>query len=127
MATQANVSTLLLRNVPLFAMLPEGHLALLTTVVRREAFARGASIIQAGSVTDSLYVVISGRLKVIIEDKSGRQVILTMLGPASISGKWCRLTTARGLRASLPWNPANSWCFRSVNFGNALQITSRWR
>jgi CRP/FNR family cyclic AMP-dependent transcriptional regulator len=87
MATQANVSTLLLRNVPLFAMLPEDQLAVLTTVVRRESFVRGATIIAAGAVTDSLYVVISGRLKAIIGDKSGRQVILTMLKPGEYFGE----------------------------------------
>ena len=47
MATHANVSTLLLRNVPLFAMLPEDQLAVLTTVVSRKSFARGATIIAA--------------------------------------------------------------------------------
>ena len=87
MATQANVSTLLLRNVPLFAMLPEDELAVLTTVVGRKSFARGATIIAAGDVTDSLYVVISGRLKVVIGDKTGREIILTMLGPGEYFGE----------------------------------------
>ena len=62
MTTQPKVSTLLLRNVPLFAMLPEDQLAALTTVVSRKSFERGATIIAAGDVTDALYVVISGRL-----------------------------------------------------------------
>lgn len=84
---KANVSTLLLRNVPLFAMLPEDHLAVLTTVVSRKLFARDAIIIAAGTVTDSLYVVISGRLKAIISDKTGREIILTMLGPGEYFGE----------------------------------------
>ena len=87
MVTKANVSTLLLRNVPLFAMLPEDHLALLTTVVSRKLFARDAIIIAAGTVTDSLYIVISGRLKAIIGDKTGREIILTMLGPGEYFGE----------------------------------------
>ena len=64
MATQTKVSTLLLRNVPLFTMLSEDQLAALATVVKIKSFARGATIIAAGDVTDSLYVVISGRLEV---------------------------------------------------------------
>jgi len=87
MATQPKVSTLLLRNVPLFAMLPEDQLAALTTVVSRKSFERGATIIAAGDVTDALYVVISGRLKVIIGDKAGRQVILAMLSPGEYFGE----------------------------------------
>ncbi len=87
MVTKANVSTLLLRNVPLFAMLPEDHLAVLTTVVSRKLFARDAIIIATGTVTDSLYVVISGRLKAIIGDKTGREIILTMLDPGEYFGE----------------------------------------
>ena len=86
-AKQASVSTLLLRNIPLFAMLPEDQLAALTTVVSRKNFARGATIIAAGDITDSLYVVISGRLKVIIGDKTGRQFILAVLGPGEYFGE----------------------------------------
>ena len=51
MAGPANVSTLLLRNVPLFAVLPENQLALLTGVVARKSFPRGTVIINAGDTT----------------------------------------------------------------------------
>jgi CRP/FNR family cyclic AMP-dependent transcriptional regulator len=87
MPTQANVSTLLLRNVPLFAVLQESQLALLTSVVSRKSFPRGTTIIAAGDATDSLYVVISGRLKVMMSDDEGREVILTMLGPSEYFGE----------------------------------------
>jgi len=87
MATQAGVSTLLLRNVPLFAMLPENQLALLTSVVSRRSFARGTTIIAAGDVTDSLYLVISGRLKVMMSDDAGHEIILSMLGPREYFGE----------------------------------------
>ncbi|MBI2958856.1 MAG: Crp/Fnr family transcriptional regulator [Betaproteobacteria bacterium] len=87
MANQANVSTLLLRNVPLFASLAEPQLALLTSVVNRKNFPRGATVILAGGVTDSLYVVISGRLKVMMSDDEGREVILAILGPGEYFGE----------------------------------------
>lgn len=87
MATQTRVSTLLLRNVPLFAMLPENQLAVLTGVVSRRSFPRGATIIAAGDVTDSLYVVITGTLKVTMSDDAGREIILCMLGPREYFGE----------------------------------------
>src|SRR5262252_8950160 len=87
MATQANVSTLLLRNVPLFAMLTESQLELLTSVVSRKSFSRGTTIIATGDTTDSLYVVISGRLKVMMSDDEGREVILAILGPNEFFGE----------------------------------------
>jgi len=87
MATPTRVSTLLLRNVPLFAMLPENQLAVLTSVVSRRSCPRGTTIIAAGDVTDSLYVVISGTLKVTMSDDTGREIILTMLGPREYFGE----------------------------------------
>lgn len=80
MAGQPSVSTLLLRNVPLFAVLPEAQLLLLTGVVGRKSFPRGATIISAGDTNDFLYIIISGRLKVMMSDDEGREVILAILG-----------------------------------------------
>ena len=81
MAYPANVSTTLLRNVPLFAGLDEAQLKVLARMILRTSFARGATIIRAGDPTDSLYVVINGRLKVLISDEQVREVILSFLGP----------------------------------------------
>jgi len=68
MPAPASVSMLLLRNVPLFSMLSEHQLALLTSAVSRKGLPAGRGhIIAAGDVTESLYVVISGRLKVMIK------------------------------------------------------------
>jgi CRP/FNR family cyclic AMP-dependent transcriptional regulator len=87
MVGQASVSTLLLRNVPLFAVLPESQLALLTSVMGRKSFPRGTNIINAGDMTDSLYVIISGRLKVMMSDDEGREVILAILNPGDFFGE----------------------------------------
>ena len=84
---QASVSTLLLRNVPIFSVLPESQLALLTGLVGRKSFPRGATIISAGDTTDSLYVIISGRLKVMMSDDEGREVILAILSSGEYFGE----------------------------------------
>lgn len=87
MAAQANVSKFMLRNVPLFAMLPEAQLGVLTSLVKRELFPRNAIVIAAGDNTDSLYVVLSGKLKVIVGDDMGREVILCLLSPGEYFGE----------------------------------------
>jgi CRP/FNR family transcriptional regulator, cyclic AMP receptor protein len=87
MTAPPSVSMLLLRNVPLFSALPEQQLALLTSVVSRKSFPRGATIIAKDDVTESLYVVISGRLKVMMSDEEGREVILAILGPNEFFGE----------------------------------------
>ena len=87
MATRANVSTALLRNVPLFSGLNEVQLGALVRTVERRSFGRSVTIICAGDKTDSLYIVISGRLKVLMGDAQGREVILSILGPGEYFGE----------------------------------------
>jgi CRP/FNR family cyclic AMP-dependent transcriptional regulator len=87
MALPANVSTTLLRNVPLFAGLDEAQLSVLVHLFARTRFGRSETIIAAGDPTDSLYIVISGRLKVLMRDAQGREVILAILGPGEFFGE----------------------------------------
>jgi CRP/FNR family cyclic AMP-dependent transcriptional regulator len=87
MATPANVSTTLLRNVPLFANMDEAQLSVLVPMVTRSSYGRGLTIIGAGDPTDSLYIVIHGRLKVLMRDEQGREVILAILGPGEFFGE----------------------------------------
>src|SRR2546428_1862457 len=87
MVAPAGVSMLLLRNVPLFSPLPEPQLVLLTSAVSRKSFPRGTTVIAAGDMTESLYVIISGRLKVMMSDDEGREVILAILGPNEFFGE----------------------------------------
>ena len=81
------VSIVLLRNVPLFSMLPEGQLQLLTRVLSRKAYPKNSTIIAAGDPTDAMYIVVSGRLKVVMSDKEGQEVILAILNQGEYFGE----------------------------------------
>jgi CRP/FNR family cyclic AMP-dependent transcriptional regulator len=81
------ISTVLLRNVPLFSVLPEGQLQLLTQVLSRKAYPKNSTIIAAGDPTDAMYIVVSGRLKVIMSDKEGQEVILAILNQGEFFGE----------------------------------------
>jgi len=83
----ASVSSAMLRSVPLFASFSEEPLRLLATVVTRRSVARSTIIMAAGDPTDSLYIVLSGRLKVMMSDADGKEVILTILGPGEFFGE----------------------------------------
>ena len=81
------ISTAVLRSVPLFSSVPEEQLRLLTTVVTRRSTTRGSIIMAAGDPTDSLYIILSGRLKVMMSDADGKEVILSLLGPGEFFGE----------------------------------------
>jgi CRP/FNR family transcriptional regulator, cyclic AMP receptor protein len=81
------VSPAVMKTVPLFATLPEEQLRVLTTVVTRKSAPRSTTIMAGGDPTDSLYIVLSGRLKVMMSDAEGKEVILSILGPGEFFGE----------------------------------------
>ncbi len=81
------VSTKVLKSVPMFAAFREDQLRSLLTVVMRRNAPRGAVIMAEGDRVDSLYVVMSGRLKVMMGEADGKEVILGILGPGEIFGE----------------------------------------
>ncbi len=91
MALTPTVSILLLKNVPLFASLPDDQLQHLTESLKREQFAKNQPILQTGDQTEMLYVVISGRIKVTMGDDQGKEVVLAMLGAGEYFGEMALL------------------------------------
>jgi len=81
------VSTAVLKAVPLFTSFPEAQLRMLTTVVTRRSLPRSTTVMASGDPTDSLYIVLSGRLKVMMSDAEGKEVILSILGPGEFFGE----------------------------------------
>jgi CRP/FNR family cyclic AMP-dependent transcriptional regulator len=86
-AMATTVSTTVLKFVPLFASFPDDQLRMLVTVVTRRSAPRASVIMAAGDQIDSLYIVISGRLKVMMGDADGKEVILSLIGPGEFFGE----------------------------------------
>jgi CRP/FNR family cyclic AMP-dependent transcriptional regulator len=86
-APATSVSTAVLKSVPLFVSFPDDQLRMLVTVVTRRSAPRASLIMAAGDPTDSLYIVISGRLKVMMGDAEGKEVILSIIGPGEFFGE----------------------------------------
>jgi len=86
-AMAATVSTAVLKAIPLFSSFPEDQLRMLTTVVGRKSVPRSTTVMGAGDPTDSLYIVLSGRLKVMMGDADGKEVILSILAPGEFFGE----------------------------------------
>ena len=86
-APATTVSTTVLKSVPMFAAFAEDQLRTLVTLVTRRGAARGAVIMAEGDRVDSLYIVISGRLKVMMGEANGKEVILGIIGPGEFFGE----------------------------------------
>ena len=60
---------------------------LLASVLLRKAYPKKSAVVVAGDPADALHIVISGRLKVIMSDKEGREVILAILDQGDFFGE----------------------------------------
>lgn len=69
----------LLRRVPLFALLTDEQAQFLGSAVTKVRFRRGDLLVERGQHSAGLYVLISGRARVLAADARGREVIFTSL------------------------------------------------
>ena len=114
------VSTALLRNVPLLSVLSEGELALLARVVARKSYARGSQILVAGNPTDSLYILISGRVKVFMSDLDGKEVILAILEPNEFVGEMGLIDNSPRSANVVALEPCEVVCISKPDFRRCL-------
>jgi CRP/FNR family cyclic AMP-dependent transcriptional regulator len=120
MSGMSNVSTALLRNVPLLSVLSEAELTLLARVVTRKSYSRGSLILGAGDPTDSLYILISGRIKVFMSDLDGKEVILAILGPNEFVGEMGLIDNSPRSANVVALEPCEIVCISKSDFKRCL-------
>jgi CRP-like cAMP-binding protein len=72
----------LLRSVSIFAELDQASAAALERLMRRRRFDEGAVVVSEAERGDALYVLASGKVKVVLYGESGREVILSIFKEA---------------------------------------------
>lgn len=77
----------ILRQTSLFRSLPAGDLEALAAASRSRTFRRGQIVFTAGDPGDTLIVVISGRIKVVVRSADGGELTLTIIGPGDVLGE----------------------------------------
>jgi CRP/FNR family cyclic AMP-dependent transcriptional regulator len=68
-------------------VLPQKLLQQVGASAATRAYAKNAIIVSEGDETDSLFVLLSGRVKVFLSDAQGREVTLNQLGPGEYFGE----------------------------------------
>ena len=87
MAINFKINPAVLKSVPLFASFSDQQIVTLLNYVQHRSFARHIFVLQMGDETDSIYIVLSGKVKVVITDDQGREVILGFMGPQEFFGE----------------------------------------
>lgn len=76
-----------LATIPLFSGLPEEELERFAELTRERAYPKGSVILFQDDPGDSLFVLRSGRVKVVLIGEDGREVILGVLEPGAHFGE----------------------------------------
>ncbi len=87
MMSNREVTATLLRGLPMFADTPQEALEAVARVCMLRRAPRNAHVVRAGEPIDFVYLVLAGRLNVLVDDEEGREAILSVLGPGEVFGE----------------------------------------
>ena len=76
-----------LARTPLFAALPQSDLDQLGQMAKRRQLALGQSLFVKGDPGDTLYVVVSGVVKISMTSPGGSEKVLNLIGPGQMFGE----------------------------------------
>jgi CRP/FNR family transcriptional regulator, cyclic AMP receptor protein len=77
----------LIRRVPLFSMMTASQAETLAGAVAKQRFKRGEMIVEQGSKSNALSIILSGKARVLMTDSKSREVILASLNPGDYIGE----------------------------------------
>lgn len=77
----------LIRRVPLFSMLTNDQAQGIADAVVKRRFRRGEIIVEHGRKSNALFILLTGRARVLTADSRGREVILAVLQPGDYVGE----------------------------------------
>ncbi len=76
-----------LKAVPLFSPLSPQAIAALADGAIVRSYAKNTIVVTEGERSDSLYVILAGRVKVFVSDEHGKDLVLTVEGPGEYFGE----------------------------------------
>ena len=77
----------LLRRVPLFSLLTVAQAEVISGAVIKRRFKRGEALVEQGQKSNALFILLTGRARVVTSDSRGREVILATLAQGDYLGE----------------------------------------
>lgn len=77
----------MLKNVSLFTDLPEEAVNAVSALATTRTYSKNTIIISEGDDSDSLYAVLSGKVKVYLSDDEGKEIIINILSGGDYFGE----------------------------------------
>jgi CRP/FNR family cyclic AMP-dependent transcriptional regulator len=91
---QHNAESAIFGKVPLLAGLGPGELRILEQHATIRTYPRNSVVINEGEEASTLYVILSGQVKVFLSNEEGKEIVLNMQGPGEHFGELALLDNA---------------------------------
>src|SRR5258705_4913217 len=110
-----------LRRIPLFTHLSETDITRLTEAARERNYPRNSVILFEDDPGDSLYVVVTGQVKVVLIGEDGREVILSVLNEGNFFGEMALIDDEPRSAHVIAMQDSNLLVLRREDFQRRLQ------
>lgn len=97
-----------LRRCALFAHVPEDRLRAVAELMRRRRFRKNETIFHQGDIGDSLQVVASGGIKIVLASPEGEEAIIASLKPGDFFGELALLDGAPRSTSAVALDPTET-------------------
>ncbi len=77
----------MLRKIPLFATLDDDGMNYLKDVAVKRSFPKNTILFSRGDESDALYLLYKGTVKAVINDETGKEIVLSTFGPGEYFGE----------------------------------------
>ncbi|MDA1280794.1 MAG: cyclic nucleotide-binding domain-containing protein [Chloroflexi bacterium] len=112
-----------LRNVPLFAGLPDEDLRDLAQAITTLQLEKGEMLFKEGDQGETAYVIESGEIE-ILKASQNRSVLLNVLGPGDVFGEMALLDESPRMAGARAARPTSVLAIKKTTFDNLLDHSS---
>jgi CRP/FNR family cyclic AMP-dependent transcriptional regulator len=118
------VNTTMLKTVSLFSLFSDRELTTLIPAVQHRCYPRHTFMVRARDKTNAVYVMLSGKAKVVIDDGDGREVTVCTIGPSEFFGEMSLLDEKPRSASVQALEPCEVLCISKSAFMACLEDNS---
>ncbi len=111
----------MLEDVSLFSGLPQSDLDAISRLATTRAFPRNTIIISEGDTSDSLYAILSGKVKIYLSDDEGKEIIINIQGVGEYFGELALLDDSPRSASVMTIEPCKLAIISKIAFDECLE------
>lgn len=113
-----------LAQAPVFADLSDDELSVLAAHAVQRKLKKNAIVVNKGDESETLYIVVEGRLRMYLDDESGNEITVRLLGPGDVFGELALFTGAPRTSNVMTMEPCTLLALTRSQLTDCLTIDS---